>query len=156
MILIITIWVGFKLIKNQQNIQRGKKMISSASRKVGLVQFSSLSRVQLFANPWIAACQASLSISNSWSLLKPMSIESVMPSSLLILCHPLLLLPQIPPSIRVFSNESTLLMWWPAKVLEFQLQRQSFQWTPRTYLLQDGLVGSPCSPGDSRESSPTP
>ena len=80
------------------------------------VQFSSvqsLSRVQLFATPWIAARQASLSITNSWSLLKLMSIESVMPSSHLILCRPLLLLPPIPPSIRVFSYESTLCMRWP-------------------------------------------
>ena len=61
----------------------------------------------------MAAHQASLSITNSWSLLKPMSIESVMPSSHLILCHPLLLLPAIPPSIRVFSNESALHMRWP-------------------------------------------
>ena len=65
------------------------------------------------ATPWIAARQASLSITNSWSSLKLRSIESVMPSSHLILCRPLLLLPQIPPSIRVFSNESTLLMRWP-------------------------------------------
>ena len=72
-----------------------------------------LSRVRLFASPWIAACQASLSITNSWSSLKLMSIESVMPSSSLILCHPLFLLPPIPPSIRVFSNGSTLCMRWP-------------------------------------------
>ena len=65
-----------------------------------------LSRLQLLATPWIAACQASLSITNSWSPPKPMSIESVMPSSHLILCCPLLLLPSIFPSIRVFSNES--------------------------------------------------
>ena len=80
------------------------------------VQFSSvqlLSRVRLFATPWIAACQASLSITNFWSSPKLMSIESVMPSSHFILCHPLLLLPPIPPSIRVFSNESTLHMRWP-------------------------------------------
>ena len=80
------------------------------------VQFSSvhlLSHVRLFATPWIAARQASLSITNSQSLPKLMSIESVMPSSHLILCHPLLLLPLIPPSIRVFSNESTLRMRWP-------------------------------------------
>ena len=70
----------------------------------------SLSRVRLFATPLIAACQASLSIINSRSLPKLMSIESVMPSSHLILCHPLLLLPPIPPSIRIFSNESTLPM----------------------------------------------
>ena len=72
-----------------------------------------LSRVWLFATPWTTACQASLSITNSRSSLKLMSIESVMPSSHLILCRPLLLLPLIPPSIRVFSNESHLLMWWP-------------------------------------------
>ena len=71
-----------------------------------------LSRVQLFATPWNAACQASLSITNSWSLLKLMSIESVMPSNHLILCHPLLL-PSIFPSIRVFSNESVLHIRWP-------------------------------------------
>ena len=79
----------------------------------GRVQFSSLSRVRLFATPWIAACQASLSITNSWSLPKLISIESVMPSSHLILHHPFLLLLPIPPSIRVFSNESTLHMRWP-------------------------------------------
>ena len=71
-----------------------------------------LSHVRLFVTPWIAAPQASLSITNSWSLLKLMSIESVMPSSHLILCRPPLLLPPIPPSIRVFSNESTLCMRW--------------------------------------------
>ena len=65
------------------------------------------------ATPWMAAHQASLSITNSWSSLRFMSIESVMPSSHLIFCHPLLLLPPIPPSIRVFSNESTLHMRWP-------------------------------------------
>ena len=82
----------------------------------GEVQFSSvqsLSRVQLFATPWIAAHQPSLSITNSRSLLKLMPIESVMPSSHLILCCPLVLLPPIPPSIRVFSNESILHMRWP-------------------------------------------
>ena len=106
------------------------------------------------AAPWITAHQASLSITSSRSLLKLMSTESVMPSSHLILCRPLLLLPPIPPSIRVFSkvNSSNEV----AKVLEFQLQHQSFQWTPRTDLLQNGLVGSPCSPRDSQESSPTP
>ena len=80
------------------------------------MQFSSvqlLSRVWLFATPWIAARQASLSITNSRSSLRLTSIESVMPSSHLILCRPLLLLPPIPPSIRVFSNESTLRMRWP-------------------------------------------
>ena len=78
------------------------------------VQFSSLSRVQLFATPWTAGPrQASLFITNCWSLPKPMSIESVMPSSHLILCHPLLLPPSMFPSIRVFSSESALRMRWP-------------------------------------------
>ena len=76
------------------------------------VQFSH-SVVSDSATPWTAACQASLSITNSWSLLKRMSIESVMPSNHLILCHPLLLLPSIFPSIRVFSNESVLCIRWP-------------------------------------------
>ena len=73
----------------------------------------SLSRVQLFVTPWTAACQASLSITNSRNLLKLMSIESVMPSNHFILCHPLLLPPSIFPSIRVFSNESVFHIRWP-------------------------------------------
>ena len=121
------------------------------------VQFStvqSLSRVRLFVTPWIAARQSSLFITNSQSSLRVTSMESVMPSSHLILCRPLLLVPPIPPSISLFqwvnsSHEG-------AKVLEFQLQHQSFQRTSRTDLLQNGLVGSPCSPRDSLESSPTP
>ena len=72
-----------------------------------------LSHVHLFMTPWTAACQASLSITNSQSLLKLMSIELVMLSNLLILCHPLPLLPSIFPSIRVFSNESVLHIRWP-------------------------------------------
>ena len=79
-------------------------------------QFSSvqsLSSVQFFVTPWTAACQASLSITSSRSLLKLMSIESVMPSNHLILCRPFLLLPSIFPSIRVFSNESVLHIRWP-------------------------------------------
>ena len=85
----------------------------------------SLSHVQLFVTPWTAALQASLSITNSWSLLKLMSIESVMPSNHLILCG--LLLPHsVFTSIRVFSNESDLHIRWP-KYWSFQLQHQSFQ-----------------------------
>ena len=77
-------------------------------------QFSSVAQSCLtLSTPWITARQASLFIINSWSLLKLMPIESMMPSSHLILCRPLLLLPPIPPSIRVFSNESTLRMRWP-------------------------------------------
>ena len=72
-----------------------------------------LSCVRFFVAPWIAACQASLSITNSQSLLKLMSIESVMPLNHLILCHPFLLLPSTFPSIRVFFNESVLHIWWP-------------------------------------------
>ena len=89
---------------------------SNVHKLLLLLYFSSvqsLSRVPLFASPWTAAHQASLSITNSQSSPKLMSIESVMPSNHFILCCPLLLLPLIPPSIRVFSNESTLHMRWP-------------------------------------------
>ena len=82
------------------------------------VLVQSLHLVPLCTTPWITAREASLSITNSWSLLKLMSIESVMPSNHLILCHPLLLLPSIFPSIRVFSNESALCIRWP-KYLSF-------------------------------------
>ena len=86
-----------------------------------------LSRVQLFATPWSAAHQASLSITNTQSLLKLISIESVIPSNHLVLCHPLLLLPLIFPSIRVFSNESVLCIRWP-KYWSFSFSiNQSFQ-----------------------------
>ena len=77
-----------------------------------LSSVQSLNCVWLFASPWTAACQASLSITNSWSLPKLMSIELVMPSNHLILCHPLLLLPSIFPSIRVFSKKSVLHIRW--------------------------------------------
>ena len=86
--------------------QTGSKM-----QKGNSVQL--LGHVQLFATPWTAASQASLSITNTWSLLKLLSIESVMPSNQLILCRPLLLLPSIFPSIRVFSNELVLPIRWP-------------------------------------------
>ena len=104
------------------SFQKNKKYVQS-------VQFSR-SVVSDSVTPWSAAHQASLSIINSWSLLKLMCIESVMPFNHLILCHPILFLPPIPPSIRVFSKESDL--------------------------LQNGLVGSTYSPRDSQESSPTP
>ena len=124
--------------------------------------------------------KTSLSITNSQSLHKLMSIESVMPSNYLILCHSLFLPPSIFPRIRVFSNESVLCIWpkyWnffsfglckgqstglsaldfaKAKVLDFQLQHQSFQCICRTDFLQVRLVGSSCCPGDSKESSPAP
>ena len=107
----------------------------SRSVQTNLHQLSSvqsLSRVWLFVTPWIAARQASLSTTNSRSSLKLTSIESVMPSSHLILCRPLLLLPPIPPSIRVFSNESTLRMRWQ-KYLSF-----SFNISPSNE--QPGLI----------------
>ena len=91
-----------------QSSQGSMSFIVSAFSSVQL-----LSRVRLFATPWIAARQASLSITISQSSLKLTSIKSVMPSSHLILCHPLFLLLPIPPRIRVFSNESTLRMRWP-------------------------------------------
>ena len=99
-------------------------------------QFSSvqsLSRVRLFVTPWIAALQASLSITNSRNSLKLTSIELVMPSSHLILCRPLLLLPPIPPSIRVFSNESTLCMRWPkywSFSFSISLPKNTQGWSP--------------------------
>ena len=91
------------------------KPVLSMTKKKLVVQ--SLSCVRLFMTPWTAAHQASLSFTISWSLLKLMSIESVMPSNHLILCRPLLLLPSIFPSIRVFSNESALRIRWPKKRL---------------------------------------
>ena len=102
-----------------------------------------LSRVRLFATPWIAACQASLSITNSWSSPRLTSIESVMPSSHLVLCRPLLLLPPIPPSIRVFSNESTLCMRWP-KYWSFSFSISPGKWIFRVDLPWDWLGWSLC------------
>ena len=114
-----------------------------------VLQFSSvesLSRVRLFATPWIAALQASLSITNSRSLLKLMSVELVMPSNHLIICRPLLLPPPIPPNIRVFSNESTLRVRWPkygvsasASVLPMNIQEWFLGWTGWISLQSKGL-----------------
>ena len=139
----------------------GISRISRASirmeRVLGELQFSSvqsLSRVLLFATPRTAAHQASLSITNSQSLLKFMSIQVVMSSNHLVLCHPLLLLPSVFPSIRVFPMSQFFASG--GQILESQLQHQSFQWIFRTDFFEDGLVGSPCSPRDSQESSPTP
>ena len=121
-------------------------------------QFSSvqlLSHVRLFATPWAAACQASLSITNSQSLLKLMSFESVMPSNHLIVCHPLLLPPSIFINIRVFSNELVLCIRWP-KYWSF-----SFNISPSNEY--SGLISFRmdwldllCSPRDSQMSSPIP
>ena len=116
----------------------------------------SLSRVRLFVTPWTVAHQASLSITNCQSLPKPMSIESVMPSNHLILCRPLLLQPSIFPSIKVFSNESVLRIRWP-KYWSFNFSiSPSDEYSGLISFRMDWQEGSPCSPGDSQESSPTP
>ena len=115
-----------------------------------MFQFSSGIQSCLTVTPWIAACQASLSITNSRSLLKLMSIKLVMPSNHLILCHHLLLLPSIFPSIRVPSNESVLRIRWP------KYWSCSFSINPSNEFLCSGLAWSPCCPRNSQESSPTP
>ena len=98
-------------VSQYDSISQNNKLQIHPTNAISSVRL--LSCVWLFATPWITARQASLSITNSWSSLRLTSIESVMPSSHLILCHPPLLLPPVPPSIRVFSNESTLRMRWP-------------------------------------------
>ena len=114
-----------------------------------------LSRVQLFVTPWTTAHQASLSIRNFQSLLKCISIESVMPSKQLNLCHPLLLLPSVFPSIRVFSNESALRIRWPKYwSISFNISPSSEH--PGLISFYDGPVGSPCNPRDSQVSFPAP
>ena len=97
----------FPSYQNKESLQYN--VVKTRCKIVLLLLFS---HVQLFVTPWTAACQASLSLITSWSLLKLMSIESVMPSNHLILCHPLLL-PSILPSIRVFSSKSALCIRWP-------------------------------------------
>ena len=115
----------------------------------------SLSHVWLFATPWTAAHQASLSITNSWSLLKLMSMESVMPSNHLILCHPLLFPPSIFPSIRVFSSESVLYIRWPKYwSLSFKISLSNEY--SRLISFRMDWFASPCSSRDCQESSPTP
>ena len=105
-------------------------------------QFSSVAQLCLFETPWIAARQASLSITNSQSSLKFMSIESMMPSSHLILCRPLLLLAPIPPSIRVFSNESTLHMRWPKY---WSLEDNGELWMKRSDMgIKEGIAPKMC------------
>ena len=115
----------------------------------------SLSRVRLFVTPWTAACQASLSITNSWSLPKLMSIELVMSSNHLILCRPLLLLPSVFPSIRVFSNESALCIKQP-KYQSFSFNiSPSKEYSGRISFRLDWLDLLTVQ-GSSQESSPTP
>ena len=111
---------SFRYINREKNIYKYAFIWLSSFDSIPMLKYfnlissvQSFNHVRLFATPWIAARQASLSIINSRSPLRFMSIESVMPSSHLILCRPLLLLPLVSPSIRVFSNESTLRMRWP-------------------------------------------
>ena len=121
-------------------------------------EFSSiqlLSRVRLFATPLITARQASLSITNSQSPPKPMSIVLVMPSNHLILCRPLLLLPPIPPSIRVFSNESTLRMRWP-KYWSFSFRISPSNKHPGLISFRTDWLDLLAVQGTFEESSPTP
>ena len=122
-------------------------------RKFSSVQ--SLSRVQFFATPWTAARQASLSITNSQSLPKLMSIELVIPSNHLILCRSLLLPPSIFPSIRVFTNESGVCIRWP-KYWSFSFNISPSNEHPRLISFRRDWLGSPCSPRDSQESSSAP
>ena len=125
-----------------------------------VVRFSSVSSVQfscvwLFATPWTAARQASLSITNAQSWLKLMSIESVMPSNHLILCCPLLLLPSVFPSIRVFSSESALRIRWP-KYWSFSFSiSPSYEYSGLISFRMD-WIRYPYSPRDSQEASLTP
>ena len=121
----------------------------------GMVSQFSCSVVSKSATLWAAARQASLSITNFWSLLKLMSIESVMPSNHLMLCQPLLLLPSIFPSIRVFLNETALCISWPNYgSLSFSISPSNEH--PGLISFRMDWFGSPCSPRDSQESSPTP
>ena len=138
-------WKGFKVM-NIKFKNDSTENLFLAQRSVQL-----LSHVWLYMTPWTVALQASLSITNSWSLLKLMSIELVIPSNHFILCYPLLLLPSIFPSIRVFSNESALCIRWP-KYCSF-----SFSISPSSEysaLISFRIYSSPCSPRDSQESSP--
>ena len=125
----------------------------------GLYQFSSAqlrcSVVSDSATPWIAACQASLFITNSWSLLKLMSIESVMPSNHLSLCHPLLLPPSIFPSIRVLSNESALRIRWP-KYRSFSFSISLSNEHPGLISFRMDWLDLLAVQGTLKESSPTP
>ena len=149
--------------KTKRQLTEWEKIFANDATNKGLIlkihkqlisSVQSLSHVWLFATPWTVAHQASLSITNSQSLLILMSIELVMPSHHLFLCHPFFLLPSVFPSIRVFYNESALCIRWP-KYWGF-----SFSIIPSSeysgLISFNWLVWSPCSPRDSQESSPKP
>ena len=133
----------------QRAVVLRKWFVNSVLFSLSSVQFSRSVVCHSFATSRTAACQASLSITNSRGLLKLMCIDLVMPSNHLILCRPLLLLPSNFPSIRVFSSESVLHIRW-SKYWSFSFSISLSSEHP------DGLVGSPCSPRDSQESSPAP
>ena len=145
-------WWPFSTLKCHQNLK-----LRNILNLLDVSSVQSFSHVWLFATSWTVACQASLSITNSRSLLKLTSIELVIPSNQLILCHPL---SSPSPTFNLFQHQC-LFQWVSsshqvAKILELQLQNQSFQWIPRTDLLYNWLVGSHRSPRDSQGSSPTP
>ena len=122
--------LGFRLVSVISQKWNPRVLSQSSQDYIQFSSVQSLSRVWIFATPWTAAREAFLSINNSQSLTKLMSIESVMPSNPLIFCRPLLLLPSIFTSIRVFSNESALLIKWP-KYWSFSCNISSFQdWSP--------------------------
>ena len=145
-------WLDGITNSTDMSLSRLKEMVMAKHDAPCCVQ--SLSHVRLFATPRTAACQASLSITNSWSLLKLKSIKLVMPSNHLILCHPLLL-PSIFPSIKVFSNESVLPIMWP-KFWSFSFSIRPSNEDLGLISLRICKMGSPCSPRDSQGSSPTP
>ena len=128
------------------------ELLSKKSSSLCSVQL--LNRVRLFLTPWTVACQASLSITNSGVHPNPRPSSRWRHPTITSSVIPFSSCPQSFPASGLFQSVSS--SYQVAKVLEFQLQHQSFQWTSRIYLLHDGLVGSPCSPRDSQESSPTP
>ena len=124
------LWQGQQCPKYEDSISLSPRVKNTSSKPIRFSSVQSLRRVWLFATPWITAHQASLSITNSRSSPKLMGIESVMPSSHLILCRPLLLLPPIPASIRIFYNESTLRMRWPSIGISASTSVLPKDWSP--------------------------
>ena len=144
------------LLRSSQSSElRFSPFIASSHYNICMIVGQSLCHIQLFVTTWTAACQTSLSFTISQTLLKFLSIKSVMASKHLILCHPLLLLPSIFPGIRVFSNESALHVWWPKYYWSFSfsisLSNEYSGWFPLGWT---GLIS--LQPKDSQASSPTP
>ena len=147
--------LGRKTNKPRQHIKKQRCYFANKSLSSQYSSVQLLSRVWLFATPWIAARQASLSINNSQSSLKLVSIESVMPSSHLILCHPHLLLPTNLPSIRIFSSESALCIRWPKNwSFHFSISPSKVDFLFRSLFRTDWL--DLLAVRDSQESSPAP